>query len=155
MTIPFVIRVVDLPPDASVGQTEIALGIQRRDAAGDEVLPAAYQRDGTAEVRGELRRKEDSTPPVFLGPFTFGPPAGRFVYLSWSGVPAGGGARAMFRRIKIPLAGISARLLAELDRTPGAALVATIAGTARDGGPACATVPLVERWRVLPAAVSV
>ena len=154
MSIPFAVRVTDLPPEACVGQTKIALGIQRRDTRGDEVLPATYLPDGSAEVRGELRRKEESTPPVFLGPFTFGPPAGRFLYLSWSGVPADGGPRRMFRRIKIPLAGISARLLAELARTPGAELVARIAGTARDGGPACATVALLEQWRVAPAAVS-
>lgn len=54
----------------------------------------------------------------------------------------------MFRRMKLPLGGISGQPLAELARI-GGKLVVAVNGTARDGGPACATVPLLDGgWRV-------
>jgi hypothetical protein len=54
----------------------------------------------------------------------------------------------MFRRMKLPLGGISRQQLAELARIDGK-LVVTVDGTARDGGPACATVPLLGGgWKV-------
>ena len=52
----------------------------------------------------------------------------------------------------MPLAGISWPLIEEALAAPDAALEARIAGTAKDGGPACATVPLLEGgWRIAKA----
>lgn len=78
-------------------------------------------------------------PPRLLGRFAQGPPAARFVYVC-SGTSAGDIASAWTRRAKIPLAGITNELIA---RARGARLEARISGTAKDGGPACATVPLL------------
>jgi hypothetical protein len=50
------------------------------------------------------------------------------------------------RRAKIPLAGITWPMIAKAAN--GGFLEAGIAGTARDGGPACATVPLLDQgWK--------
>jgi hypothetical protein len=86
--------------------------------------------------------------PNFLGAFAQGPPAGRFVYFN-SGTSAGQADSCWTRRGKVPLSGITWPMIEEVLGTPDAVLEARVAGTAKDGGPACATVPLLESgWRV-------
>jgi hypothetical protein len=69
---------------------------------------------------------------------------GRFVYIA-SGRAAGDCQTEWQRRIKIYLHDLPADLVA------GEVVEATIAGRAKDGGPACATVPLLKSWtRVRP-----
>src|SRR5215218_4821257 len=86
--------------------------------------------------------------PNFLGPFTQGPPAGRFVYVN-SGTSAGEADSCWTRRAKVPLSGISWALIEAALVAPAAVLEARIAGASGDGGPACATVPLLEGgWRI-------
>jgi hypothetical protein len=107
------------------------------------VLPEALVFDFAVTVKGT----GPDGGPRLLGACVQGPPGGRFVYLnSWmySGVP---GATAG-RRAKVPLGGISWALIEALP--PGGRLEAHIAGTARDGGVACASVPLFSPgWRVV------
>ena len=86
-----------------------------------------------------------------LGPCAQGPPAKRFVYVN-SGKRAGQAASCWDRRAKVPLGGLSASMIEEAAAIPQAVIEAQIAGTGRDGGPACATVPLAGRWRVVAAA---
>ena len=86
-------------------------------------------------------------PPRLLGPFAQGPPAKRFVYVN-SGKQAGQAESCWDRRAKVPLGGVDASLV-EQAAASGAVIEAQIAGTGRDGGPACATVPLVSGWRVI------
>jgi hypothetical protein len=89
--------------------------------------------------------------PNFLGPFTQGPPAGRFVYVN-SGTSAGEAGSCWTRRAKVPLSGITWPLIEAALAAPDAVLEARIAGIARDGGPACATVPLLEGgWHIAKA----
>ncbi len=64
---------------------------------------------------------------------------GRFVYVA-SGQQAGQPHTEWSRRIKIYLHDLP-------PAETGAVLTATIAGRAEDGGPACATVPLLSGWR--------
>ena len=52
------------------------------------------------------------------------------------------------RRAKIPLRGITAKMIASVLKKPALLLEASIRGTAKDGGPACATVPLLPDWVV-------
>lgn len=86
-----------------------------------------------------------SDPPRLLGTVVQGPPAARFLYIS-SGTLAGDVDTPCTRRAKVPLGGISQALIAE--RAAGLRLTATIAGRARDGGPACASVKLLGAgWR--------
>ncbi|HEX6163101.1 MAG TPA: DUF5990 family protein [Vicinamibacterales bacterium] len=84
-----------------------------------------------------------------LGPFAQGPPAKRFVYVN-SGKQAGQAESCWDRRAKVQLGSVDASLI-EQATTSGAVIEAQIAGTGRDGGPACATVPLVSGWRVVPS----
>lgn len=87
--------------------------------------------------------------PNFLGPAAQGPADGRFVYIN-SGRRAGQLGTGWDRRAKVPLRGISAALLNAALTDGGYLLEARIAGTGKDGGPACATVPLLEGWRLAP-----
>lgn len=57
-----------------------------------------------------------------------GPPKARFLYITW-GPP-------WQRRAKVSL----------MNLPPGEALHASIAGTGRDGGPCCASVPFLRAW---------
>jgi hypothetical protein len=86
--------------------------------------------------------------PNFLGEFTQGPPADRFVYVN-SGALAGDEHAQWQRRAKVKLRGIGSELLQQaLNR--GGVLEAEIAGTARDGGAACATVTILRGgWRLV------
>lgn len=89
-------------------------------------------------------------PPRLTGEFMQGPPATRFVYVN-SGTCAGQASSCWSRRAKVPLSGISSRMVQSVLSTPYDILEAHIAGTGRDGGPACATVPLLSEWRIAPA----
>lgn len=83
--------------------------------------------------------------PRLLGSFVQGPPTARFVYLN-VGAMAGQPGSPWQRRTKVPLGGISWQSIEQL--APGDRLTAHIASRARDGGPACATVPILPPgWR--------
>ncbi len=87
-------------------------------------------------------------PPNLRGKSVQGPPAGRFVYVN-SGTYAGQADSCWSRRAKVPLAGITWEIIEETLAKSGAVLEACIAGTAGDGGPACATVRLLEGgWKI-------
>jgi hypothetical protein len=87
-------------------------------------------------------------PPNFRGPFVQGPPGGRFIYIN-SGTYAGQADSCWSRRAKIPLSGITWDLIEGALSKSSAVLEARIAGTAGDGGPACATVRLLDGgWKV-------
>ncbi|MBO9710390.1 MAG: hypothetical protein J7521_19480 [Caulobacter sp.] len=82
-----------------------------------------------------------STPegPCPGGGFVRSDSRGRFVYIA-SGAQAGDAASEWSRRIKIYLNDLP-------PAEAGQVLTATIAGRDRNGGPACATVPLLSGWR--------
>jgi len=86
--------------------------------------------------------------PRLLGPFAQGPPASRFVYVN-SGKHAGQVESCWDRRAKVPLTAVNASLIRQAAARSGAVIEAQIAGTGSDGGPACATVPLLSGWRVV------
>ena len=88
--------------------------------------------------------------PNFLGPYAQGPPASRFLYVN-SGTLAGQRDSCWTRRAKVPFRGVTWEMVQEVLSGAGKVLEARIAGTAGDGGPACATVPLLDGgWRVVP-----
>ena len=53
------------------------------------------------------------------------------------------------RRIKIPLQGITWEMIDSLVDAPKRLLQATIPGTGKDGGPSCATVNLIDGWKIV------
>lgn len=125
-------------------------GVRFRLQSGRTELVAPTREDGAAisfdfEVR--VADRDGAQPPRFLGPFTQGPPAVRFVYVN-SGKQAGESDSCWDRRAKIPLGGITWDLIERTLAKKGARLEVQIEGTGRDGGPACATVPLARAWRV-------
>jgi hypothetical protein len=88
--------------------------------------------------------------PNFLGPYAQGPPTGRFLYVN-SGTLAGQSDSCWTRRAKVPFRGVTWAMVEEVIAGAGKVLEARIAGTAGDGGPACATVPLLDGgWQVVP-----
>jgi len=94
-----------------------------------------------------IGKREDEIP-NFLGPFAQGPRGGRFVYVN-SGTLAGQPGSCWTRRAKVGLKEIGWDLVDRVLAEPSRLLEAKIAGRARDGGPACATVPLISGgWTV-------
>jgi hypothetical protein len=92
-----------------------------------------------------VRPASGGGPMTFLGPFTQGPPASRFVYVN-SGTMAGETGTPWTRRAKIPLAGITEAMVGRALADPASRIEARIQGTARDGGPACATCRPLGGW---------
>jgi len=85
----------------------------------------------------------------FLGDYVNGPVGDRFIYVN-SGLMAGEKNADYQRRAKIKLGTISEKQIRELEKFPDKRLCATIHGTAKDGGPACATVPILDKgWMVI------
>jgi hypothetical protein len=121
------------------GKTEVVSPVR---ATGDDIA---------FDFSPRVRDGRPDGMPNFLGPFAQGPPAGRFVYVN-SGTSAGEADSCWTRRAKVPLSGISWPMIEEAMAAPDTVLEARIAGAARDGGPACATVPLLEGgWRITKA----
>jgi hypothetical protein len=85
-------------------------------------------------------RDAGGDPPRLLGRIVQGPPTQRFVYVC-SGTYAGETNTPWARRAKVPLIGVTRALIAKAK--PGQHLAASITGTARDGGPVCASIPLL------------
>jgi len=139
--IPIRICVVQPPPG-------VAIKVQR---GRDELLPPSID---TAElITFELRvRLGDAAGggPRFLGEFVQGPPSARFVYVN-SGKRAGQPDTFWDRRAKVSLMGISNAKVKEVLDRPGRVLEAHIGGKARDGGPMCASVPLLGAGWVVRA----
>ncbi|MFN0178840.1 MAG: DUF5990 family protein [Gemmatimonadales bacterium] len=85
---------------------------------------------------------------TLLGPFTQGPPAGRFVYVN-SGRRAGQADSCWDRRAKVPLSSIPPNQLEAAVSSGTARLEVRIPGRAQDGGPVCASVKLpAAGWRL-------
>lgn len=119
------------------GRQRILVTLQTKDGfpagnpQGDDALA------WTTEIT--VKPGADGTPD-FAGPAVHGKRGERFFYLSWSGERAGH--REMFRRLKLHLRDLTS---AQLDRArkSGGTLEARVRAVAKDGGPACASVPLL------------
>jgi hypothetical protein len=80
------------------------------------------------------------------GPAIQGPPSARFIYVNW-GRRAGQKDTVWDRRAKVMLTTLDRKLL-EACEAKAATLEAEIDGKGTDGGPCCATVPLLGGWRL-------
>jgi hypothetical protein len=139
MEIAFRIRVLDPPRGV----------VFRMQRGRTELVPPARE-SATSITFDFTLRVELDRPAVrgrLLGPFAQGPPAARFVYVN-SGKHAGQPDSPWDRRAKVSLMTITPALIEEALASRDAVIEAEIAGTGRDGGPACATVPLLSGWRV-------
>jgi hypothetical protein len=144
------LRIVCLrPPDPE--QHGAKFGLQEK-RAGDWILwPGKRQRNGDFVFEFECEVTH-SPSPDFRGQFIHGKRGERFVYLSWEpdgwkpGTPEPGPPHCV-RRMKIHLKSISSPQV-ESALTGGSCLEAIVAGTAKDGGPNCASVPLLHGWQL-------
>lgn len=104
-----------------------------------EHLGAVRSGPGDLVFDVEVRASGDD-PPRILGRVAQGPPSGRFLYVC-SGTLSGDATACWTRRAKLPFATITRALVQRASQ--GGRLVARIDGKAKDGGPACGTVPLL------------
>ncbi|HEV7590563.1 MAG TPA: DUF5990 family protein [Longimicrobium sp.] len=139
------LRITVLHPPAGV-----TLAVQR--GKSDLLPPASISTDAVVfELSVRVAPRGEGGEPNLLGPFAHGPPADRFLYVN-SGTSAGQPDSCWTRRAKLKTAGIGWALIEEVLGTPGAVLEARIRGAGRDGGPCCATVPLLDGgWHVARA----
>jgi len=125
-------------------------GVELRVQRGRDGLlaPTSVSADAvTFEFPLEVQVREDGST-QFRGPEVQGPPAGRFVYVT-VGTRAGQAGSPWNRRAKVSLMGLRSADVAAALAHPDALLVGMIEGRGRDGGPACASVPLLgDGWRV-------
>jgi len=102
-------------------------------------------KDLSFEFQPSIREGVSDGMAALGGPFIQGPPRQRFLYID-IGTYAGQAPPAWSRRLKIPLDGITAKMLAS-----GGVFQARVPGTGRDGGPNCATVKDFEGWKAVQA----
>ena len=112
---------------------------------GREALlpPATVTRDRVIfDVSLELVASSSGGPRL-RGAAVQGPSGGRFLYVN-SGSRAGEPGSCWDRRAKVSLVSIPMEELHERSQNEQVVLHGEIAGTAKDGGPACASVPLLR-----------
>src|SRR5262245_62057423 len=130
------LRIVVVDPPAGV------LFALRR-GKDERVAPTLATGDDLAFDLTVRVRPEEVGPPNLLGPFVQGPRGQRHLSL-YSGTLAGQTDSCWTRGAKIGLQQITWDLIHQVEATPDTVLEARIAGKARDGGPACASVPLLD-----------
>ena len=127
-TVQLRITVIQPPPGVvfSLQDRARALSQQTLSTGANITFQLEIERDAAGGVRGK---------------FAMGPPAQRFLYIC-SGTSAGQMNTCWTRRAKISL----------MNLPEGSAIEGEIQGRSRDGGPACATVPLLRGgWVVTQA----
>ena len=130
----------------------VTFRLQRGKTADADLVPPAHASDEQLSFDFTVRVAGDRTSgsPNLRGPFAQGPPADRFIYVN-SGTLAGQVDSCWTRRAKVRLTNITWELIDQVQSSPGAVLEARIFGVAKDGGPVCASVPLLDGgWRMVP-----
>jgi uncharacterized protein DUF5990 len=130
--------IVENPP------SDVTIAMQRG-RAGDLLAPTAIAK-GNLIFEFSIRAANESGTPNFLGPFVHGPKGERFLYVN-SGTLAGQADSPWTRRAKLHLSSIDWKLVQKVASKRGAVLEGRIAGTGRDGGPTCATTPIIGGWQ--------
>ena len=98
------------------------------------------------DLQFDLALQADRGPdgsPRFSGEFVHGPAGGKFVYVN-SGTLAGQVRSPWTRRAKVGLHMLKWPVIRRVASQPGTLVQARISGIARDGGPACASIPLLD-----------
>jgi hypothetical protein len=127
----------------------VRLCVQGKDAA--ELVGATTATGGHVSFDASVRMKLGGAKGAvrFLGPLTHGPQDKRFLYVC-SGTLAGQPGSPWTRRAKVGLWTITPDLIDAVRTGAASGLEARINGCAGNGGPACATVPLLEGgWRAM------
>jgi hypothetical protein len=143
MDVPIRLLLVEPPP-------AVDFGIQRGRGAQYEAVLVQQRKGANVSFDFSLgvnEARKDGLP-NFTGPFVQGPPSKRFVYID-VGTYAGQKGTPWSRRMIVPLHGITWHAIRKVLSRKGQRLSARIPGTARDGGPNCATVQLLGDWQIV------
>jgi len=130
--------------------TGVDFGLQKGSGSSYQVVDLKRSATGdlqfelTIEVKDDIAKDE----PDFKGPFVQGPKLGRFIYIN-IGQNAGQVDSVWSRRLKIPLTGITQAIIKQAETITGAFLQTRVPGTAKDGGPNCATVKPFNGWHLI------
>jgi hypothetical protein len=139
------LRIILLQPTASV-----VFGLQKGSGTNYETIQKqnsdAKDLSFSFDIKVKGERSKDSSP-KFSGPFVQGPTDGKFVYID-IGTCAGQIGTPWSRRLKIPLTGISWKMIDEITADPKLILESCVPGTGKDGGPNCATVKPFDGWKI-------
>jgi len=125
----------------------VAFAIQRGKAGSATMVNPVHSvgRDCLFSISVEVKKKPSGAVD-FGGPLVQGPPGGRFVYIL-VGKYAGQEHSEWGGRIKVPLEGIAPAQVEQALRRD-LVLQARLEGTAKNGGPACATCQPIDGWTV-------
>ncbi|WP_397570921.1 DUF5990 family protein [Schlesneria sp. T3-172] len=138
------LRIILIAPPAGV-----EFGVQ--DGKGNDYTTIQIQRskgdDLTFQITATIKDNREDGLPNFLGRLMQGPATERFDYID-IGKLAGQTDSPWDRRIKVPLKGITWDMIEKAAKDPKLVLEARLPGTAKDGGPSCATVKPTEGWKV-------
>jgi hypothetical protein len=135
------IRIILETPPAGVDY-----GIQK--GSGNKYETIEKQRSEGRDLQfnfSVMIKNADPASPDFSGPFVQGPPGERFIYID-IGKAAGQFDTPWSRRLKIPLKNILMETPDILSGTATNIMVTKVPGTAKDGGPNCATVKPFAGW---------
>jgi hypothetical protein len=135
------LRLVLVDPPANIDY-----GIQRGRGSKYEAMFVQQRKRGDVAFDFSINVSESGAP-NFSGDFAQGTPARRFIYID-VGTYAGQKNTPWSRRMIVLLKGISREQISSALK-PGHRLSARIQGTGKDGGPSCATVPLIDGWTVI------
>lgn len=129
--------------------TNVDYGVQSGRGSNYETMFVQQRKRGdvTFDFSIAVARNSKDGSPNFSGEYVQGTPARRFIYID-VGTCAGQRNTPWSRRMIVLLNGITWQ---QIDKAlkPGHRLSARIQGTGRDGGPSCATVPLIGEWKVI------
>ena len=110
------------------------------------------QRSGIGNLRFEFTARAvtgvKGAAPNLLGPFVQGTPDARFIYIG-IGAFAGQTDTEWNRRLKVPLSGITAKMIERASRDPHSVFETHVPGTGKDGSPSCATVKPFAGWKLV------
>jgi hypothetical protein len=135
------------PPSPQLHGAEF--GLQDNSTTANWVIHAGQTQpngDVHFECECRVRPHAGNGSPNYLGPFVQGGTSERFLYLSWRPIGPRPGqpepSCTWVRRMKVHLKSITWEQIDESLKKDGL-LEAVVPGTGRDGGPSCASVPLV------------
>jgi len=99
------------------------------------------------ELSVRVKEGKDGSP-NFLGEYTQGTPKERFIYIC-SGKCAGQTGTHWERRTKIHLSSVTWPQIKKVEKNSKMKLIASYEATGKDGGPSCASVPLIDGgWKI-------
>jgi hypothetical protein len=135
------LRIVLEKPTAGVD-----FGLQKGRGNNYETVQTQRSKGKDLLFECSVRVKSQDSGPNFLGDFVQGPVGERFLYID-IGTYAGQTETCWSRRLKIPLRGITWEMIDKAAKSRSV-LETSVAGTGKDGSPACATVKPFAGWVV-------